>query len=301
MPEKSRAEGMGGLARRRVAARRAGWKTRPVDAARLSLNQITTRRWTLRRALDGCVSAGIPAIGVTREHLAAHVHAHGLKDAVAAVKDSGLRVSSLRVAASLTAHDAAPALADVRAAVDEAKAIGAACLVLGVGGLEGRDLVGARARARSALASLAPYAASKKVRIALEPEHPVAVADRGVLSTLDQALDWATPFDAAAVGVVIDTATVFWDPRVLAAIGRAGAEGRIALVQIADVLSPLPPDPLLARALPGDGVVDFAPLLGAVEDAGYAGDIEVEVLNEKVWHTEGTTVLGDVRRKFAAL
>ncbi|RQX19556.1 xylose isomerase, partial [Micromonospora chalcea] len=38
--------------------------------ARLSLNQRTTQRWSVAQAVDGCVRAGIPAIGLWREQVA---------------------------------------------------------------------------------------------------------------------------------------------------------------------------------------------------------------------------------------
>jgi hypothetical protein len=40
------------------------------DLSRLSLNQATIQRWSLREAVDGCTRAGIPAIGVWRDKLA---------------------------------------------------------------------------------------------------------------------------------------------------------------------------------------------------------------------------------------
>jgi len=36
------------------------------DIARLSLNQITTQKWSVREAVNGCVRAVIPCIGLWR-------------------------------------------------------------------------------------------------------------------------------------------------------------------------------------------------------------------------------------------
>jgi hypothetical protein len=38
-----------------------------------------------------------------------------------------------------------------------------------------------------------------------------------------------------------------------------------------------------ASNYPGEGVIDFASLTGALLDAGYRGDIEVEIFNEQIW------------------
>ncbi|MEU4634070.1 sugar phosphate isomerase/epimerase family protein [Micromonospora chalcea] len=268
--------------------------------ARLSLNQRTTHRWSVAQAVDGCVRAGIPAIGLWREPVAEI----GVPAAARLVTDAGLRVSSLCRGGFLTAADdagRAAALADNRRAIDEAAALRAACLVLVVGGLPpgSRDLAGARQRVADALAELAPYAGARGVRLALEPLHPMYCADRAVLSTLGQALDVAEAFPAEQVGVVVDTFHVWWDPDVWRQIARAGT--RIASFQICDFLTPLPADVLLGRGMMGDGHIDFPPLRRAVEAAGYSGDVEVEIFNAEVWATDPDQVLATMTARYVDL
>lgn len=272
---------------------------RPGDPrlARLSLNQKTTDRWSVAEAVAGCVRAGLPSIGLWREP----VQAIGVPTAARLVADAGLRVSSLCRGGFLTAADPARrrrALDDNRRAVDEAAELGAACLVMVVGGLpEGsRDLAGARERMAEGIAELAPYAAGRGVRLALEPMHPIFCADRGVLSTLGQALDLAERFPAEQVGVVVDTFHVWWDPDVLGQIRRA--RGRVASFQVCDWITPLPPDALLSRGMMGDGHIDFPLLRRAVEQAGYAGDIEVEIFNAEVWAADPDAVVATLARRY---
>jgi sugar phosphate isomerase/epimerase len=258
--------------------------------SRLSLNQWTTRRWSVAEAVDGCVRHGIPAIGLWRDHVAAH----GLDATAALVRDAGLRVSSLCRGGFFTADDW---LDDNRRAIDEAATLNAACLILVVGGLPdgSKDLPGARARVADALRELAPYAGERGVRLAVEPLHPMYCADRAVVSTLSQALDLAPP----EVGVVIDAFHIWWDPDVEEQIIRAG--DRIASFQVCDFLVPLPADVLLARGMMGDGVIDFAPLRTAVDAAGYTGDIEVEIFNADVWAADPDEVLTTMKKRFAEL
>ncbi|MFJ5666240.1 sugar phosphate isomerase/epimerase family protein [Micromonospora sp. LA-10] len=268
--------------------------------AKLSLNQRTTQRWSVAEAVDGCVRAGIPAIGLWREPVAEI----GVPAAARLVADAGLRVSSLCRGGFLTAADEAgraAALADNRRAIDEAAELGAACLVLVVGGLPpgSRDLPGARQRVADALAELAPYAGERGVRLALEPLHPMYCADRAVLSTLGQALDLAEAFPAEQVGVVVDTFHVWWDPDVWRQIARAGT--RIASFQVCDFLTPLPADVLLGRGMMGDGHIDFPPLRRAVEAAGYSGDVEVEIFNAEVWATDPDQVLATMTARYVDL
>lgn len=268
--------------------------------ARLSLNQKTVDRWSLREAIDGCVAHGVPSIGVWREPVAEA----GLAAAGRWVREAGLRVSSVCRGGFFTGvgglsqqerHD------DNRRALDEAAELGAPCLVLVPGGLPAgdRDLPAARARAAEAIEALVPHALETGVRLAIEPMHPIFAADRGVVSTLAQALDIAEPLPAAAVGVVVDTFHVWWEPGIEAQIARAGR--RIASYQVCEWITPLPADSLLSRGMMGDGHIDFARLTACVAAAGYDGDVEVEIFNADVWASDGADVLATLTRRYVEL
>jgi len=260
---------------------------------RLSINQMTVRSWRVPELVEGCVRAGIGAVGLWREPVAET----GLGRTAKLLATAGLRVSALCRGGFLT-----PADATARRAVDEAATLGAACLVLVVGGLPdgSRDLRGARRQVADALAELAPYAAAHGVRLGVEPLHPMFCADRAVVSTLGQALDLTEglaqgltePLPAAQVGVVVDTYHVWWDPAVETQIARAA--GRIAAYQVCDWSTPLPADALLGRGLMGDGHIDFGHLTAAVAATGYAGDVEVEIFNADIWATDPTIVMARV-------
>ena len=264
-----------------------------------SLNQATIKYASLEQAVAATVDAGIDSIGLWREP----VTEFGLAASAALVSSAGLRVSSLCRGGFLTAHDRRAALDDNRRAIDATAALGAPTLVLVVGGLpEGsRDLIGARDRVRDAIGELASDAAAAGISLAIEPLHPMYVTDRAVISTLGQALDIAEQFDASAVGVVVDTFHVFWDPDVLASIARAGAQGRIASYQVCDWITPIAADPLLSRGYPGDGLIDFEPITRAVVAAGYRGDIECEIFNQDIWDAPFDEVARQSRARFEAV
>jgi len=170
-----------------------------------------------------------------------------------------------------------------------------------MGGIPDRDLVGARARVEERLALLVPYALERGVRIALEPLHPMFVADRVVISTLGQALSMAEPHPAEVVGVVVDTFHVWWDPELADGIAAADAQHRISSYQVCDWLLPLAADPLLSRGYMGDGYVDFPTITRWVAATGYAGDVEVEIFNQQIWDTAGDVVIRTVAERYAAL
>jgi sugar phosphate isomerase/epimerase len=265
---------------------------------RLSLNQATTKAWTLPEAVDGCVRAGIGAIGLWRDRVAQT----GLASSVALIRRAGLHVSSLCRGGFFTAagpEQRAAAIADSLAALEECAALEADVLVLVCGGLPpgSRDLPYARELVRDAIGALVEPARRLGVRLGIEPLHPMFCADRCVVSTLGQALDLAEPFPSATVGVVVDSYHVWWDPELAAQLVRAG--DRIAAFQVCDWVVPLPADMLLGRRHLGDGSIDFRRLAGLVSAAGYRGWVEVEIFNEEVWATPGDETVRTVVSRFA--
>ncbi|WP_328540922.1 sugar phosphate isomerase/epimerase family protein [Streptomyces sp. NBC_00344] len=277
---------------------------------------MTVKQLSLPELVDACLDMGIPGVGLWREP----VRQYGLAAAAKLVREAGLAVTTLCRGGFLTAADPAEraaALADNRAAVDEAATLGTDTLVLVSGGLPAgsKDLHGARERIADALAELGPYAAGHGVRLALEPLHPMFAADRCVISTLGQALDLAERFPAGQVGVAVDTYHVWWDDRAPAQIARAGenqgcqgaapasgggpAAGRIHTFQVADWTTPLPAGVLNGRGQIGDGAIDLRRWRELVDAAGYRGPIEVELFNEALWEREGVAVLRETAERFA--
>ena len=268
--------------------------------SRLSLNQRTTASWSLPEAVKGCVDAGLGAIGIWREQLAEV----GLDEAVRLVAESGLRVSSLCRGGFFTTADPAEAEAAEarnREAIEEAAGLNAATLVLVPGGLPpgDRDLQGARDRAARAIERLVPCAHELGVTLGIEPMNPIYAADRGVISTLGQALDIAERFEPEDVGVVVDTFHLWWEPGIAEQVQRAGP--RIVSYQICDWITPLPADTLLARGMMGDGHIDFAAFTRSVAKAGYRGDIEVEIFNADLWAAPPAEVVDTMTGRYLEL
>ncbi len=265
------------------------------DPFPLSLNTGTTPALSLDEACEAVAAAGLAHIGPWR-HLVAQ--AGGPERAAAVVRGAGLQVSSLCRGGFLTAageQDRARALADNRAAIHEAAVLGTDTLIMVVGGLPAaahllggtgdrtdKDLRAARERVARGIEELVPDALEHGVRLVLEPLHPMYAADRAVLSTLGQALDLAAPYPPEAVGVVVDTFHVWWDPQLPQMIARAGAEGRLAAYQVCDVNLPVAADALKSRGMMGDGYVDFPTISAMVGGTGWTGPVEVEIFNEEI-------------------
>jgi sugar phosphate isomerase/epimerase len=256
------------------------------DLSRVSLNQITAEQLSLGEAAAACARAGVPGIGPGRHKLA-----DGAESAAGLVREAGLRVSSLCRGGFFPAPDAARRRerdADNRRAVDEAATLGTDVLVLVCGPAPDGDLWAARRMVLEGIERLLPHAAERGVRLGIEPLHPMMIAERSVVVTLAQANDIAERFDPAHVGVVIDAYHVWWDPDLERQVERAA--GRIVGYHVSDWLSPTP-DVLAGRGMMGDGVIDLRGLRGLVEDAGYHGPIEVEVINPTLAELSGDELL----------
>jgi sugar phosphate isomerase/epimerase len=257
------------------------------DLARLSLNQATTQYWSVREAAEGCVRAGIPAIGLWRHKVAET----GLHESARIIRDTGLRVSSLCRGGWFPAASVAERqvrLDDNRRAIEEAAELGTDVLVLVCGPAPNRDIAAARVMVEDAIARLLPYATEQRIQLAIEPLHPMFAADRSVIVTLAEANRLIERFTAKNLGVIVDAYHVWWDPDVYTQITRA--TDHILGFHISDWIVP-PPDHLNGRGMMGDGVIELHRLRSAVDTTGYTGYIEVEIFNRSLWEKPGDELL----------
>ncbi|MFP6749020.1 MAG: sugar phosphate isomerase/epimerase family protein [Alphaproteobacteria bacterium] len=251
------------------------------DPARLSINQATTReQHSLAEAIAAYAEAGVTGISIWRDKLAEC----GLGEAVAMLKDHGLRVSGLCRAGQFTAATAGERQAridDNLQAVDQAVALGAECLIVVAGGLpEGsKDLPGARAMIRDGLGAVMEHARAAQMPLAIEPLHPMYAAERCAINTMRQALDLCDEL-GTGIGVAVDVYHVWWDPDLQAQIKRAGH--RVLAYHVCDWLVPTT-DLLLDRGMMGDGVIDIPQISRWVDGAGYEGLIEAEIFSAENW------------------
>jgi sugar phosphate isomerase/epimerase len=258
----------------------------------LSLNTATVRRQgDLAQIVDACARHGIRAIDPWRDQIAAI----GLDRAVRVVRDAGLELSGYCRGGMFTSDAAhrGEVRDDNRRAVDEAKALGASCIVLVVGGLPqysrpgsapSKDIAEARRQVDDALAEMLEYAKQASMPLAIEPLHPAYAADRACVNTTKQALDICDQLDPArsgVLGVALDVYHIWWDPDVLPQIARAG-KGRLLAFHVCDWLVPTR-DILNDRGMMGDGVIDIKSVRAAVEAQGFAGYSEIEIFSNDWW------------------
>ena len=270
----------------------------------LSINTATVRKsrgadLPLTEIIEACARRDIRAISPWRDQVAAV----GLDTISKQVKAHGLELSSYcrdGMFPAIGAEGLRAARDDNRRAVDEACELGAACLVLVVGGLPGalagqaahKDIALARAQVRDGIAELLEYARAARMPLAIEPLHPMYAADRACINTLEQALDVCDELDPgppagqassarAALGVAVDVYHVWWDPKLRSQIERAGRR-RLLAFHVCDWLTPTT-DLLNDRGMMGDGVIDIPRIRGWMEGRGFAGYSEVEIFSAANW------------------
>lgn len=260
----------------------------------LSFNQYTCKKqWTLREAVEGCAKQDVRGFSVWRDKL----EECGVGEAAKILSDNGMTVTGLCRGGMFPAADAAgrqAAIDDNLRAIDEAKAIDAQCLVLVCGGMpEGsKDILGCHDMVRDGIAAVLPHARSVGMPLAIEPLHPMYAAERSVINSIGHANDLCDEL-GEGVGIAMDIYHLWWDPYLRTEIQRAAKADpkRLLAFHICDWLAPTT-DIWLDRGMMGDGVIDIPEIRSWMEEAGYDGYTEVEILSSRWWDEDPDEVVG---------
>jgi sugar phosphate isomerase/epimerase len=265
--------------------------------ALLSINEVTTFRWSFEEDVERYAAAGVPAIGVWRQKLSDC----GEDKAAELLKSKGLKVSTLLWAGGFTGSDGRTfrdSLDDGLDAVRQAAALGAGSLVVYSGGRAGHTHNHARRLFRDALRELASSARDADVVLAVEPMHSGCAADWTFLTTVDDTLamlDQAE--DPEHVKLVFDTYHMGFHPRIAARLGEF--VNRIALVQLGDGKDA--PDGEQNRCRLGEGGVPLEEIVSALRTAGYSGYYDVELIGEEFEPTDYASLVSHAKQAFAKL
>jgi sugar phosphate isomerase/epimerase len=266
------------------------------DWRRLCVHTATTKPWPLERAGDEYAAAGVKGITVWRDALQD-------RDPVKAgerLRGLGLEIVSLCRGGFFPHRDVAgrqKALDDNRRAIDEAAALGAPLVVLVCGAVPGQPLATSREQIRAGIEAVLPHAEANRVRLAIEPLHPMYADDRSAVNTMAQANDLAESIGSPAVGVAVDVYHLWWDPDLAAEIARCGRQDRLFAFHVCDWKTPTE-HLLLDRGLPGEGCIDIRRIRRWVETAGFNGFCEVEIFSKKHWEGDQGEFLAKIKRAY---
>lgn len=264
--------------------------------ARLSMNEMTTFRWSFDEDVRQYVAAGYEAIGVWRRKLTDFGEEKGIE----LLADSRLTVSSLLWAGGFTGSDGRSyrdSVDDAREAVRLAAAMNAACLVMYTGGRGGHTHNHARRLIKSAVKELEPVADEAGVTLALEPMHAGCAADWTFLNSAADTVDLLEELGSEHVQIVLDTYHLFQDgdfpddlPRLIS---------RTALVQLGDARQS--PAGEQNRCRLGEGNIPLRNIVGTLHQQGYRGAYEIELLGEDVEADDYQTLLSHSKQVFDRL
>ena len=239
---------------------------------RLSVSALSSMRLTLDQDLELWSDLGVRAAGLFLPKL----EAVGLEAAVDRVGEARLAVSSVACQGFTLDEPATWPVrrAAIEAAVDAAAALHASCLFVTAGrpGTLGFDAcVDALA---TALGPVRDRARGQGLELAVEHTNPMR-RDVGFIHTLADMVEVARHLD---IGVVVEL-TNCWAERRVEATMVDGVD-TFRLVQASDYV--VGTVCATERAVPGDGDIPLAALLGTVQDAGYRGYVELEMLGPRI-------------------
>jgi sugar phosphate isomerase/epimerase len=243
---------------------------------RFSVSQITTLNWPFERDVEFFARAGVPAIGVSIRKL----EVYGVERGLRLLGQSGLAVSCFTSSGLFPLGDRAgerQALERTRRHLETAAAAGAACLMVLPGNGRGLSWEEAAARFRPLAEALLPDAQRLGVRLALEPTSQLRM-DLSFLHALDEALDFADAIDSPWLGVVLEVNNAWIERRLYANIRERVR--RIALVQVNDFK--IGTMAASERVVIGDGDIPLARICRALDDAGYDGWYDIELLGAAI-------------------
>lgn len=245
--------------------------------SRLSMNELTTYRWSFEEDVTRYTASGIDAIGVWREKISDYGHEKGAE----LLAEHGMRVSNLLWAGGFTGSDGRTfreGVDDAIEAIELAQLLDAECLVVYSGATAGHIHKHARRLFLEALDQLLPVAAAANVTLALEPMYPDCSEPWTITPSLDDTLDVLDHCNSAYLKLVFDTYHMGFEPGMVERLGELVPH--IAVVHLADGLQA--PGVEQNRCRLGRGVLPLEEMVAALGEHGYDGFFDIELFGEDV-------------------
>lgn len=244
---------------------------------RLSVNEMTTYRWSFEEDVVNYHRLGIRAMGVWRQKLSDY----GERNGVRLLNEHQMVVSNLMWAGGFTGSDGhtyAESLRDAGEAIRLAHTLQATCLVIYSGGRNGHTQNHARRLFASALRDLLPLASEFDITLAVEPMHGGCAADWTFLHSAEDVIELCDAVGSPYVKLVFDTYHLGHDDRQLDRLSQLAS--RIAVVHLGD--GHAPPNGEQSRTWLGHGRIPLRECISALEESGFTGHYDVELMGEEI-------------------
>lgn len=245
--------------------------------SRLSINELTTFRWTFEDDVSHYADAGVHAIGVWRPKLADF----GEEKGVELLKESNFRVTSLSWAGGFTSSDLRSfddQVQDALETIELASELNSPCITLLTGPRGAYTHNHARRLFRDALKKLLPVAEKHGVFLALEPMHESCARDWTFLNDLHEAVELVEEFDQTPLRLAIDSYHFSRDPLFREHLDRLAT--KLAIVYLSD--SHTHPNSEQDRCRLGEGTVPLREFIEQIESHGFIGSYEVRLMGEAI-------------------
>jgi sugar phosphate isomerase/epimerase len=252
----------------------------------LSMNEITTFRWSFEQDVENYQQAGYRAIGVWRQKLADWDE----DDAVDLLAGSRLSVSNVGWAGGFTGSDGrtpAESIDDAADALRLAGKLSAGCLVIYPGGRNNHIFRHASRLLRSALNELLPLAEAVEVPLAIEPMHPACATDWTFLTDLESVLALIDEYRSPLLKLAYDTYHFPFEANQRDLLKQLAPH--IGIVHLGDRSSA--PGLDQDRCLLGQGRLPLRETVSTLRSAGYRGAFDVKLLGPEIESFDYWTVL----------
>ncbi|MEQ8837749.1 MAG: sugar phosphate isomerase/epimerase family protein, partial [Lacipirellulaceae bacterium] len=243
----------------------------------LSMNELTTYRWSFEEDVRRYLEAGYEGIGVWRQK----IEDYGLERGVDLLAESELKVTNLMWAGGFTGNDGRrmpESVDDAAEAIRLAASMNAGCLVVYPGGRNNHTYRHAERLLRNAFDQLLDVAEDAEVDLAIEPLHPACAADWSFLTDLESTIAFIDSCQSQRLKLVLDAYHFGHDRSVLANLEEFASY--IGVVHLGDFNEPHSRE--LNRCPLGEGRVDLDALIEGLLEAGYEGDFDVELLGSEI-------------------
>jgi len=262
----------------------------------LSMNELTTYRWSLGQDLENYREAGYSGIGVWRQKLIDEDE----DSAIERLTASGLSVSNLSWAGGFTGSDGrslADSVDDAASAIRLAGTIMAGCLVIYSGGRNNHINRHATRLLRMALDELLPIAEMWEMPLAIEPMHPACATDWTFLTSLELAIDLVEQVDSPFLKIAYDTYHFPLGSR--RSHQLAALAPHLGIVFLGDRLQPASVEQ--ERCPLGHGRLPLVEIISTLQDAGYTGAYDVKLMGPDIETCDYWTLLEQSQVAFGDL
>jgi len=262
----------------------------------LSMNEITTYRWSLEEDVENYLEAGYSGIGVWRYKVADGDE----NQAIDLLNSSGLAVTHLSWAGGFTGSDGLSAAESIDGALEAirlAAGIRAGCLVVYAGGRNNHTFRHAGRLLRSALDELLPLAETIEVPLAIEPMHAACAKDWTFLTDLPSVVSLVEEYSSPYLKIAYDTYHFPIHGRRHDVLRRIAPY--IGIVHLGDRRHS--PSAEQERCPLGQGKLQLGDVISTLQEAGYTGAYDVKLLGSELEALDYWTILEQSQAIFGEL